>query len=67
MLQKKAYAKMAQDQEVEEEQEVRKEEQDKVDQYYKKLDASVDLVNEFQDLVDFLKKSSSSTAVYVGK
>jgi len=67
MLQKKAYAKMAADQELEEQAEVDQEEQDKVDEYYKKLDASVDLVNEFQDLVNFLKKSSSSTAVYVGQ
>lgn len=67
MLQKKAYAEMAANQEKEEREEEEKKEEDKKQEFYKKLDKSTDLVDEFQDLVNFVKLHTGSTSVYIGQ
>jgi len=67
MLQKKAYAEMAANQEKEEHEDEEKKKEDKKNEFFKKLDKSNDLSNEFQDLVNFIKEHTGSTAVYIGQ
>lgn len=67
MLQKKAYAEMAANQEKEEAEEEKKVEEEKKQEFFQKLDKSTDLVDEFQDLVNFVKQHTNSTAVYIGQ
>ena len=39
----------------------------KVQEFYKKVNISKDLTDQLQDLADFLKEQTKSTAVYIGK